>query len=320
MASLRITGTPTTPGDSLATITVTDADGNSSTIRVRINVVGVQNPIPPVMEVLSHQTVGTWNLFTRLLPDYVDFNPLQHRVSTAMLMDISPAFREHHSFSSYEVTHRIALKHFVVEGYSTSFGLTAISHEVESDYQTQQRIVIPASTLQGSDGMNRIVSSYADDANASLGDIGFDFPFYGGTYRNNIFICSNGYLTFGYSSTAYTGLSHTSPGRGLFVSAWDRSYNAVYTKAAAGSFTVRYEGSPNSGFSAPASMIWEATLHSDGSISLVTGQMASTNRLNTITDGGGTNFTDYVVAENTYIKFTPQSITTYTVDSQPTGS
>lgn len=174
---------------------------------------------------------------------------------------------------------------------------------------------IPA-TLLGSASMIQLVNGNVDDGSVNIGDIGFDFPFYENSYRNNIFVGSNGYITFGSGSGAYSGLSTTTPGRALLVAAGDRSYQQVFVlqDTPRETFRIRYEGSSSTGGTVGnPNMLWEATLFKDGTIQLVTGVLANTQGVSVITDGDGVNFTNYIPdADNSYV-FLRESPILYTV-------
>lgn len=156
--------------------------------------------------------------------------------------------------------------------------------------------------LKGSAGMTEIVSTSADDANIVWPDIRFNFKFYNTTYRSNIYTGSNSYVTFGYGSNIFNSLSYTNPGRGLFIGAADHSYIKVYAKAdnPGSDYRVRFEGHINRNSANP--LIWEVTLFASGEIQLATGTVPSTGATY-ITDGGGTNFTNYTLVNNTSFVF-----------------
>jgi len=145
---------------------------------------------------------------------------------------------------------------------------------------------------QGRTGLTTIVNGVADDANITIGDIGFNFPLYGALYRSDIFAGSNGYLTFGFGTNAYSNLSRTNPGRALMVMAADRSWLYVGVQQGAGSFRIRWEGSDGS--SGGTSMIWEATLFASGVIQLAIDMITLASApINTLTKGDDITFVDY---------------------------
>ena len=155
-------------------------------------------------------------------------------------------------------------------------------------------------STQGRTGLTTIVSALADDANITIGDIGFDFPLYGALYRSNIFAGSNGYLTFGFGTNAYSSLSLTNPGRALMVMAADRSWLYVGVQQSTGSFRTRWEG--QTGSSTGTSMVWEATLFANGVIQLVFGlNMPNNGGVKTFTKGDGAVYTDYLPTNTLYV-------------------
>jgi len=149
---------------------------------------------------------------------------------------------------------------------------------------------------QGRTGLTAIFTGLVDDGSTVLGDIGFDFPLYGALYRSNIFAGSNGFLTFGFGSSAYSALSRTVPGRALMVIAADHNYVYVGVKAGIGSFRVRWEGQYLRSASVTAVLIWEATFFSNGVIQLALDVLPQniTTTVSSLTKGDGVTFTDYV--------------------------
>lgn len=166
--------------------------------------------------------------------------------------------------------------------------------------------------LLGSAGMTQLISSSTDDGFVDVGDIGFDFPFYNRTFRNQIYVGSNGYLTFGFGSRQYSGISPGAPGSGLFICAGDRSYQQVFVHAdTPNSFRIRYEGSAGtSGTVGAPTMLWETTLLANGDIVLATGNLNESGA-SFITDGG-TNYTNLSLQGNKSYKLTRYSSSQYT--------
>lgn len=149
-------------------------------------------------------------------------------------------------------------------------------------------------------GMTPVVTSDGDDSSVNL-DIGFDFPLYGETYRNEIYLCSNSFITFGYSDTSYYGLDTEFPGVSLQITAADRSYQRVYTSSDSDdSFRVRYEGhtSYSGGTAGFPTIAWETTFFSDGRIYIETEKVEDTSGNNFITDGTGNNYTEFPLTAN----------------------
>ena len=176
-------------------------------------------------------------------------------------------------------------------------------------------------TLQTSAGMTQIVSGYADDASQYLPDPGFNFPIYGSTYRSNIAIGSNWYLLFGLTSSAYSGLSRTNPGRGLLFGAADRSWENVYFKAESGFCRIRFEGHVSSSGSSYTA-IFQIKLFADGTIELTIGIGAFYNPLGitpvqSLTKGDGVTYTDFTVPAGSVVQsdFTSTAVLTSLVFS-----
>jgi len=164
---------------------------------------------------------------------------------------------------------------------------------------------------QGRTGFTTVVSTVQDDNNYPLGDIGFDFPLYGSLYRTNIVAGSNGYITFGFGSSAYSGLSRTFPGRALMVAAADHSWSYLGLKIATGSFQVRWEGQYFRGSDASSVFIWEVTFFPNGVIQLALDACPASlggATVSSLTKGDNVTFTDYVPniasARNSFV-FTP---------------
>lgn len=167
-------------------------------------------------------------------------------------------------------------------------------------------------TLIGSAGMTNIYTGDVDDANVVLGDLGFDYRFYDGTFRTNVYIGSNSYLTFGFGSNEYSGLTRVNPlGKTLHLGSDDRSYQKVFVQASASSFRVRYEGAPAR--SGASSRFFEITLFADGAM-MVVKQTPDNSGLWTVTKGDNISFTDYAPSAETSFVITPNAaFTAYTV-------
>jgi hypothetical protein len=159
------------------------------------------------------------------------------------------------------------------------------------------------STPQGSDGMTHLVDVEGDDTSVALPDIGFDFPFYDGSYRSDIYAVSNSYLTFGFSSEEYSSLDPTNPGRALHIRSDDRAWTNVWVKAESDRFRVRWEGLTNPGGSDPFE--WEVTLFPDGAIMVVVTTIPSSYQSEVVTDGTGSNYTELGLTDNTSLVLLP---------------
>ena len=180
----------------------------------------------------------------------------------------------------------------------------------------------PIWSFQTAAPMTQVVSSDGDDASVNL-DIGFDFPLYGEVYRDEIYLCSNSFITFGYSDTSYTGLDTDFPGVSLQITAADRSYQRVYISSDSDdSFRVRYEGhtSYSGGTAGSPTIAWETTFFSDGRIYIETGTVEDTSGNNFITDGTGNNYTEFpLTANNGGITLVPDG-NSFTVETGLVGT
>src|SRR5205814_1396624 len=80
----------------------------------------------------------------------------------------------------------------------------------------------PAFTFENISATGTVISALtgADDASVSI-PIGFTFPFYGST-NTSVFVCSNGFLSFGISDTAFTNADlSSSPSEAVIAPYWD---------------------------------------------------------------------------------------------------
>ncbi len=130
-----------------------------------------------------------------------------------------------------------------------------------------------------------------DDDYSSPINIGFSFPFYDNNYTQ-LYICSNGMLTFGAGSTDYS--NDPIPGANTpdnFISAWWDDLNPAvggtiryYQDSANNRFIVSYDGIPN--WSYGGNLNFQAILYPDGDIELNYATMdPGTDQLNLSTIG-----------------------------------
>jgi hypothetical protein len=114
--------------------------------------------------------------------------------------------------------------------------------------------------------------SYGDDSNLGPFAIGFDFPFYGNLF-STLRVCSNGFLSFTSSSTAYTnqGIPTAAEPNNLVAPFWDdlnpNNGGEIYTwqDPANGRFIVQWDAVPRYS-NANALQTFQAILHADGRI------------------------------------------------------
>jgi subtilase family protein/fervidolysin-like protein/ASPM-SPD-2-Hydin domain-containing protein/HYDIN/CFA65/VesB family protein/BACON domain-containing protein len=107
-----------------------------------------------------------------------------------------------------------------------------------------------------------------DDANAGPFPIGFDFSFYGVAY-NSFRVCTNGWLSFTSTATAYSNQALPNAGAPLNLLApfWDDllvTGGAVYYKSSPTELVVQWTNVPH--YSAGGPYSFQAVLHADGSI------------------------------------------------------
>lgn len=183
-------------------------------------------------------------------------------------------------------------------GLPVDFALTATS--APASFSTA------LASIRSSAGMTQIVSAYADDANIVLPPPGFAVPVYGGSYQSNIFIVSNSYLTFGYSTSVFSGLSLTVPGLALMLAAADRSWLSVYVNQdSAKSYRILWNGGASSGGTSPYS--WQVVLWADGTIEFAYDAAFPTSGVKALTKGDGatsSSFTTTAGVAGSYV-FTP---------------
>jgi hypothetical protein len=172
---------------------------------------------------------------------------------------------------------------------------------------TVTRFAVSAPCLLGAAGA-ALVSSFGDDASAVI-TIPFAFSFgntnYGMGANGGVSIGSNGYITFGGASTAYSGLGPANPPfRSVHVGSTDSSWSALYvdTQASQGRLRIRWEG--YNGFSQLASpdVIWEASFWANGSLAICVGptnvlasQLSATSG---VSNGTGSWLATYQLALN----------------------
>lgn len=114
-------------------------------------------------------------------------------------------------------------------------------------------------SLNGTTGLTMIVNASLDDANILI-TLPFSVTFNGVSYTN-VYVGSNGYLTFGAGSSVFNSLSASNPAiPGIHINARDGSYQRVYKGSLDGNATyiIRYEGSLlTSGTPGSSNVFWE---------------------------------------------------------------
>ncbi len=115
------------------------------------------------------------------------------------------------------------------------------------------------------------IAGTGDDANLGPFSLGFDFPYYGGTF-NEVRICTNGWLSFTSTNTAYTnqGIPASGEPNNLLAVFWD-DFNPTdggaiyyYYDAANNRFVVEYDAVPHYSTGNPET--FQVILNPDGSI------------------------------------------------------
>ncbi len=143
---------------------------------------------------------------------------------------------------------------------ANSFGLAS----TVSPTSVTGSISTRTANLVGISGLTIIQNANADDANIAI-TLPFSVTFNGVSYTT-VYVGSNGYLTFGAGSSAFSGLSASNPAiPGIHINAGDRSYQRVYKGSDDGNITyrIRYEGSSTtSGTPGSSTVFWEITFSS----------------------------------------------------------
>jgi subtilisin family serine protease len=108
-----------------------------------------------------------------------------------------------------------------------------------------------------------------DDATSAAVPIGFDFPFYGGSF-NSLRVCTNGWLSFTSTSTAYENqqLPNSGAPENLLAAFWDDldfgATQRVYTYGDASHFVVSWVGVPH--YQAGGPYTFQVLLYPSGEI------------------------------------------------------
>jgi len=115
------------------------------------------------------------------------------------------------------------------------------------------------------------VAGTGDDANLGPFDLGFEFPYYGGTFES-VRICTNGWLSFTSTSTAYSnqGIPNAADPNNLLAPFWDDMNPTdggtiyYYADAANNRFIVEYDGVPH--YSSGNPETFQVVINANGSI------------------------------------------------------
>jgi hypothetical protein len=172
-------------------------------------------------------------------------------------------------------------------------------------------------TRQDSSGMTEITFGFVDNSATQVPNIGFDFPLYGSNYRSNIWVCSNSYITFGFSSFTRLNLSSTNPGRALHICSQDTTQDFLYGKAETNSSTgkksyrILWNGNLKPRTTA---QFWQVTLFESGVIMLVVDNTVTiSGGVQMLTSGSGSNFTSFNFTPSNSWVFFPDGTGGYAV-------
>lgn len=151
-------------------------------------------------------------------------------------------------------------------------------------------------------GLTQVVGVNQDDAQLLVPALPFDFFYFGGNYKNNIRLCSNTYLTFGYASTAFF-TSASSPGPAIHMGSGDNSWQRVYwgqiTINDKPAFRIRYEGTSNpNGAVGNSNIILQITFLPNQQINVTSGAHGRLSGQSGISNGQG-YYPAYTMTSNT---------------------
>jgi hypothetical protein len=305
-----LSGTPSAAVSGSFTVRLTDSVGATTTADVWIDAISLAPAVPPVVEQMDF----TVSFIVEVEMSGSDLVIVPFDFSLIPSVEIQES-------SSIESGTGIQprLTAFVDISEDSIYMPLNLLISVDISQEAVDRYSATIATLLGTSGLTLLRNSAEDDNNVNVGDIGFNFPLYGVNFRADIFAVSNSYLTFGFATSAYSGLSPTNPsGTKLFVGSADRSWNQLwagpFTPVGGGlAYRIRWHG--NTGTSGSGTEIWEATLFDDGAIMLVFGTTGLTSGQMCLTNGltSGTLTTTYTIASNTSFVFTPDGSGGYIV-------
>jgi len=125
--------------------------------------------------------------------------------------------------------------------------------------------------------------------------IALPFPVsFNGISYTDIYVCSNGYITFGFSATNYFVGPTIPAGPTLFIYGGDQHYQRVYAGSEDGNatFRIRWEGSYTGSGGTPGASpnIWEVTFDSAGNYKIDVGATGSASGVSAVSDGVSGNY------------------------------
>ncbi len=175
----------------------------------------------------------------------------------------------------------------------------------------------PAFSWTDITGVGTQLALTGDDANAGPVAIGFDFPFYGATF-NSVRICTNGWLSFTDTGTAYDNQPLPNAGApvNLVAPFWDDldfgTTPRVYTYNDGTRFIVSWEGTPH--YQSGGPYTFQAILYTTGEMRFQYLSMGSLTNSATVgiqnaarTIGLTTAFNANYVANNLAVRIVPLS-------------
>lgn len=162
--------------------------------------------------------------------------------------------------------------------------------------------------------LTQIWNTSTDDSYVNI-PFNFSFKWFGITNQNNINLGSNSYVTFGYASGVYSGLSASNPGAALHFGSADNSFQRVYTKQMSrygkNAVVIRYEGTASTGgIVGSPNILVQLTFFEDQKINLTVAQHARTF-------GGQVGLSNGVSYQPTYVL---AEYTSYAMSSDANGN
>jgi hypothetical protein len=164
-------------------------------------------------------------------------------------------------------------------------------------------------------------STALDNGADAIPAMGFPFYVNGIDHSADSWLGSNSYVTFGYSSDAFSGFAANFPGAGIFVSADDRNISAAYMGtvefANTSGFRIAYRGTQSPISNVP--LAWDLTFYPNQTMILVTGAAGDFTGSGVSGLSDGTNWLEFLtLSPSTVYVFTGNANgTVWTVLSRP---
>lgn len=323
-----LSGIPTSSASGNYTISVTDSLSVSTFIQIKIDVIAVADPVPVFVEqidffssvlfnvelIVSDLLSVVFDISVLLSFDFVDSASMVAGTGLLPSVVLSAITTE----NTNEMPARLAYSFDFLDTTINAFNSIIFSADIGLPIQRFSTSIV---SLIGISGLTLLHSTAADDTFFNLPNIGFDFDLYGVLYRTNIFVGSNSYVTFGFSTNAYSSLDANNPvGPKLLIGGADRSWNQLYGgqfNPTNGGLAYRIHWKGNSGTSGSGTVLWEVTLFSNGVIMLVVGNPMFTDGRSCLSNGTFSSpiTTNYSIAVNTSYVFIPDGSGSYTVQT-----